>query len=167
MWFASTLYDPFHADRERLRRGRYGVIETREGRLHAIHLRAWPKIVSGFESEWLGRRFHENRSGDLCLLFYNQPLRFSQFLALTYTVSGSGCSFATARRAAETLDEVARLKRTDALLCDAWNLRISDRLLARWGWEPHKPQRWHRNYIKRFYGHYPPQRQQVRELVRC
>jgi hypothetical protein len=23
------------------------------------------------------------------------------------------------------------------------------------GWEPHKPQRWHRNFIRRFYGVYP------------
>ena len=27
--------------------------------------------------------------------------------------------------------------------------------MARLGWEPHKPQRWHRNYIRRFYGTYP------------
>jgi hypothetical protein len=27
--------------------------------------------------------------------------------------------------------------------------------LARFGWEPHKPQRWHRNFIRRFYGVYP------------
>ena len=32
---------------------------------------------------------------------------------------------------------------------------ISDRLLARLGWEAHKPQRWHRNYIRRYYGEYP------------
>ena len=32
---------------------------------------------------------------------------------------------------------IARLKGSDAILCDASNLRISDRLLARWGWTPH------------------------------
>ena len=53
------------------------------------------------------------------------------------------------------LDQIARLKRTDALLCDIAGSRISDRLMSRFGWEPHKPQRWHRNYIKRFYGQYP------------
>jgi hypothetical protein len=26
---------------------------------------------------------------------------------------------------------------------------MSDRLLARFGWQPHKPQRWHRNFIRR------------------
>jgi hypothetical protein len=54
------------------------------------------------------------------------------------------------------LDEIARLKRSDALLCDVSNWRISERLMARFGWEPHCPSRWHRHYIKRFYGEYPP-----------
>ncbi len=27
--------------------------------------------------------------------------------------------------------------------------------MDRLGWEPHKPQRWHRNFIRRFYGQYP------------
>jgi len=54
------------------------------------------------------------------------------------------------------LDEIARIKRSDALLTDASNLRISDRLLARWGWVPHTSSRWHRHHIKRFYGNYPP-----------
>lgn len=166
MWLTRTLLDPFDADCGRLRAGRYGVIEVRAGRLHAIHLRWWPKIVSALESEYWGRRYHDARPGDHCLLYYNQPWRFPGFLALTYVLSSRDCTFATAHRAAETLDEVARVKRTDALLCDAWNTRISDRLLTRWGWEPHKPQRWHRNYIKRFYGSYPPaSRSEPRELA--
>jgi hypothetical protein len=156
MWFARRLNDPFGSQREALRRGRYGVIETAGGRLQAIYLRPWPKIVSALETEWLARRWHEGRPGDRCLLYYNQPRRYSSFLALTFVISHRDATFATFRRATEILDEVARVKRSDAILCDAWNLRISDRLLARWGWEPHKPQRWHRNYIKRFYGHYPP-----------
>ncbi len=156
MWFFRTLLDPFGAQRETLRRGRYGVIEIRRGRLWAVHLRLWPRMVTVVDAEWLGRRYHQSRPGDRCLLYYNQPRRCPSFLALVFVVSGRGCTFATFRRSLEVLDEVARLKRSDAIVCDAWNGRISDRLLARWGWEPHKPQRWHRNYIKRFYGVYPP-----------
>ena len=40
-------------------------------------------------------------------------------------------------------------KNADALLCDAANLKISDRLLARFGWEAHAPMLGHRNFIKR------------------
>lgn len=53
------------------------------------------------------------------------------------------------------LDEIARIKQTDALLADVLNFRISPRMLARYGWASHKPSRWHRHYIKRFYGSYP------------
>ena len=77
------------------------------------------------------------------------------FLALRYVVSTSGTSYRTFRAALTILDEIAQIKRIDAIVCDASNLRISDRLLARLGWEAHKPQRWHRNYIRRFYGEYP------------
>jgi hypothetical protein len=155
MLFAKACPDPFGADSHRIACGRYGVIETQAGRLSAIHLRAWPKIASALESEWWGRRYHERRAGDRCLLYYNQPRRCPNYLALTYIQSSRDTSFASFRRALQTLDDVARLKRSDAILCDAWNLRISDRLFARWGWESHKPQAWHRNFIKRFYGVYP------------
>ncbi|MEX0678144.1 MAG: hypothetical protein WD063_13765 [Pirellulales bacterium] len=155
MFLTHTLYDPFGADRDALRRGRYGVIEIRDGRLWAIHLRRWPKIVSVLDVDWFGRRDHETKPGDRCLLYYNQPRRCSNFLALVFVVSHRDSTLATFRRSLAVLDLVARAKRTDAILCDVWNLRISDRLLARGGWEPHKPQRWHRNYIKRFYGQYP------------
>jgi hypothetical protein len=77
------------------------------------------------------------------------------FLALKYIVSTTGTSYRTFRAALVVLDAIAALKRIDAIVCDASNFRLSDRLMARLGWEPHKPQRWHRNYIRRFYGTYP------------
>ena len=158
--FSRTLPHPF-AESEALRRGRYGVIEVANGRLVAIHLRPWPKIVSALEAEWRGRRWHARKPGDRCLVYYNQPRRFSNFLALQYVVSQRDCTLATLRCALQVLDEVACVKRTDAILCDARNPRISGRLLARCGWEPHHPQRWHRHYIKRFYGLYPAPRTEM------
>ena len=125
------------------------------GELVAIHLRRWPKLISGVEAIWLGGRVHHGRAGDRCLIYYNQPRRLPNFLAIPYFVSHRDCTLATFNRALEVLDLVAEVKRIDALVCDVWNRRISARLLARWGWEPHQPSRWHRNYIKRFYGQYP------------
>ncbi len=156
--FGRKLSDPFGADLARLRRGRYGVIDVVDGRLQAIYLRRWPKLISALEIEWLGRRRHRTMPGDRCLLYFNQPRRHANYLALKYVVSQRDCRFATVRRAVELLDEIARRKQSGAILCDVWNLRISERVLARWGYVPHKPQRWHRNYIKRFYGEYPPAR---------
>jgi hypothetical protein len=164
-WFTRTLVDPF-ADCESLRRGRYGVIETHAGRLESIRLRLWPKIATAIEANWSGRQYHRGQPGDRCWLYYNQPRAFRNFLALKYVVSQRDCTLATFHRAMEVLDEVARVKGTDAVLCDAWNLRISDRLLARWGWEPHKPGGWHRHFIKRFYGVYPAERAEVRRAAK-
>ncbi|MBI3837424.1 MAG: hypothetical protein HY288_05770 [Planctomycetia bacterium] len=163
--FSRTLSDPF-AHCESLRRGRYGVIETQNGQLVSIRLRPWPKIATALEASLGGQRCHGGQPGDRCWLYYNQPRAFPNFLALRYVVSQRECTLATFRRALVVLDEVARVKQTDAILCDAWNLRISDRLLARWGWEPHKPSRWHRHFIKRFYGVYPAERAEVRATAR-
>jgi hypothetical protein len=150
-----TITD-FDAGRERIRARRYGVIETCSGRLWAIHLRPWPKLVAWPEL-WplVGPRYHGRGEADRCLLYYNQPRRMPSFLALKYIVSTRGTSYRTFRAALTVLDTVAELKRTDAIVCDAANPRLSDRLLARLGWQPHKPQRWHRNFIRRFYGTYP------------
>jgi len=53
------------------------------------------------------------------------------------------------------MDEIARIKGSDAVLSEAFNWRISSRLAERWGWVRHKPSRWRRHFIKRFYGSYP------------
>ena len=138
-----------------LQTGRYGVIETTGARLCAIHLRWWPKLFSWPEVWPVGASYHARGQRDRCLLYYNQPRGHSNFLALKYVVTTPGTSYATFRAALTTLDAIAQLKQSDAILCDAFNSRLSDRFLRRMGWEPHKPQRWHRNFIKRFYGNYP------------
>lgn len=141
---------------EVLRRRRYGVIEAAGGRFRRVLLRPLPKLVSVPEIRLLGRWVHRHRALDRCLLYYNQPWRFPNFLAVKYVVSARGTTLGTALRVLEVLDEIARLKRTDALLGAVINGRLSARLLARWGWQPHCPSRRQRHYIKRFYGRYPP-----------
>jgi hypothetical protein len=142
-------------DVDLIQSGRYGVIEMIDGTFSALHFRPWPKVVSVLDVMWFGPRYHERTFGNRCLVYYKQPRRFSNFLALTYVLSTRDCTLATFHGGLEVLDEIARLKEADAIVCDAWNSRISDRLLARGGWEPHTSSRWHRNYIKRFYGEYP------------
>jgi hypothetical protein len=153
-WLTETISD-LETGRERLRAPSHGVIETVGGELRAIHLRSWPKLVSWTELWPLGPRYHARGDADRCLLYFNQPRRMPNFLALRYVVSTGGTTYRTFRAALTVLDAIAEIKQIDAIVCDAANVRISDRLLARLGWEPHKPQRWHRNFIRRFYGEYP------------
>lgn len=154
IWPIETIAD-LAAGCERIRAHRYGVIETAGGELRSVHLRAWPKLLAAPELTPLGPKYHQRGEVDRCLLYYNQPRRMPNFLALKYIVTTFGTSFRTFRAALTALDAVAEMKRIDAIVCDAANMRLSDRVMARLGWEPHKPQRWHRNFIRRFYGVYP------------
>lgn len=150
----ATIDDLPSAD-DLLRRGRHGVIEAVGGQFRRVQLRPWPAMVSLPYVLLAGAWQHRHASGDRCLLYYNQPRRYPNFLALQYIISSRGGSLASIYRALDVLGEIARIKRSDALLADVTNARISARLLARLGWEAHCPSRWHRNYIKRFYGVYP------------
>ena len=155
MWPIFETITSLEEGLDSLRHRRYGVIEARDGQFHRVVFRPLPKVASLLELVLLGRPWHRRHLGDRCLLYYNQPWRFPNFLSVTYLLSGRGTTLATVRRALETLEKIARLKRTDALLCDVASTRISHRLLARCGYEPHCPSVWHRHYIKRFYGAYP------------
>ncbi|MDZ4657358.1 MAG: hypothetical protein SH868_07230 [Bythopirellula sp.] len=138
-----------------IRDTRYAVIETCGGELQAIHLRRFPKLISWPEIWPVASGYHAQGATDRCLLYYNQPRSCLNFLALKYVVSSPRTSYATLLAAVGTLDAIGAAKQIDAILCDAANSRLSDRLLVRHGWEKHKPARWHRNFIKRFYGEYP------------
>ena len=138
-----------------LRRRRYGVVEVSRGELVRVRFRPYPKLISLPEIFVADRLVHRRRSGDRLTLYYNQPRRFSNFLAVVSMVSERGTSVASFRAACGLMDAIAEIKGTDALLCDVSSRRISDRLMRRGGWEPHAPSLWHRNYIKRFYGVYP------------
>ncbi len=143
-------------DADLIRRRRYGIIEIREGRLARVMFRPWPTLISLPEVWWLGGGYHEHATGDCCRLYFNQPRSASNYLALMYAVSSGDARYATIRRAAQVLDEVARIKHSDAIVCEASNARISDRLLMRCGWERHLLDSPRRHWIKRFYGSYGP-----------
>ena len=143
-----TIYD-LEAGASSLVRRRYGVIHVAGGEFKQVNLRPFPTRDWALQSHWLGHWQHRFHAGDWCRLYYQQPRGFDNFLSLTYVVSGAQATFATFRRAVETFDRIGALKQVDALLCDAANQRISSRLLERWGWEPHAPMAFARNYIKR------------------
>ena len=107
------------------------MIEVIDGQFHRVLLRPWPKILVGPEVLWFGKWLHQRRHGDRLLLYYNQPWRFPNFLALAYALSARETSMRSIRVGLEVLDEIARLKKSDALLCDVGNWRISERFMQR------------------------------------
>jgi hypothetical protein len=139
-----------NAGEETLLRRRHGVIDVQNGRLCGVHLRPWPKLVSLVGVVW-GNCSHRYLPGDRMRLYYDQPRSCPNFLALKFAISSCDTTLKTALLSLQILDEIARIKRSDAILLDATNFRLSSRMLARFGWEAHAPSRWHRNYIKRLY----------------
>jgi hypothetical protein len=153
-----ALFETVHNLRSRaalLQRRPYGVIVVESGRLQAIHLRPWPKVFAAPDLLGSARGFSRRATGDRCWLYYNQPCRHRRFLALKFVVSSREATFSTLRSTLVVLDEIARIKGTDAILAEVRNVRISERFLRRWGWESHLPTSGRRHYIKRFYGTYP------------
>lgn len=149
MPFCQTITD-LTANRDLVRTKRYGVIETSAAKLTSLTLRPWPKSFSMRELIPVTDRWKPRGPADQCRLYYNQPRGHSSFIALRYVECTEGTSYATFRAALAVLDEVAAIKASHALLCDAANSRLSERFLKRQGWEPHAPQWMRRNFIKRF-----------------
>lgn len=151
------------AQRAELLAGRYGVIDVFDGQFRQITLRPWPKIVSLWESLGWGEYLHQHRRGDRCRLFYNQPRGSEKYLAFKYFLTTRGTSLRSFHTALETLDQVAQINRSDAIVCEAANLRLSERIMRRYGWEHHTSSP--RNYIKRFYGVYPTRHAKTNEAA--
>ena len=104
-----------------LRQGRYGLIEAADGQFRRVAIRPFPKLVSVPGILLIGGWRHRRQAGDRICLYYNQPRRFPNFLAIKYVESARDTSIATLTRAMAVLDLIARIKQSDALLCDVAN----------------------------------------------
>jgi hypothetical protein len=131
---------------------RNGRIVMKDGCLVAIRRRFWPTPAS-IARVWLQTRFNRG-TRDECTLEYRSA-RPGGFIVLDYIHSGPQTQLATFRGACQILDEIARLRGAVAILAHVSTDAISDRLLRRWGWEPHANHMAGRHWIKRFYDGYP------------
>lgn len=138
-----------------LRRRPYGMIEAANGKLVKIQLKPWPKLASLMEAHWIQRMKTRRHQNDVCRLFYNQPMGHRNYLALAYVESSFKTSLKTLYATLDSLNQIAFLKRSDAILCELTNSRLTDRFMVRRGWERHMEHKSSRHWIKRFYGNYP------------
>jgi hypothetical protein len=155
-WFVRI--DDIEAERERVRQARYGMIEAVAGQFRQLQLRPWPKLVSGVEAMWIGGATHARKQRDRVRFWYSQPFGHNHYLILSYAVSEMGTSALTLRAAFRVLDRIAEFKKCDAILCEASNPRLNDRIMKYWGFERHMPNARRKHYIRRFYGEFPAPR---------
>jgi hypothetical protein len=141
--FIETIRD-VESNQETLRRRPYGIIEAAQGKLVKIQLKPWPKIASLMEAHWIQRMKTRRYQYDVCRLFYNQPMGHRNYLTLAYVESSFKTSLKTFYVTLDTLNQIAYLKRSDAILAEVTNSRLTDRFMIRRGWErymEHKSQR--------------------------
>ena len=143
------------ANQETLRKRPYGVIEAVKGQFVRVQLRPWPKYASLLEAHWLQAMKSKRLEQDVCRIFYNQPMGHRNYLTLSYVESSLNTQLKTCYKALDVLTQIAFIKRSDAILAEVTNNRISDRFMIRRGWERHMEDKRKRHWIKRFYGTYP------------
>lgn len=138
---------------EELRRWRCGRIIMAAGELVEIQRLPWPMSASIVQAWW--QNGFGRRQEDRCVLDYHQPLGMPTFLTLDYVRSGSRTCYKTFAGASHLLDEIARIRNSQAIVAHVTNTNISDRLLKRLGWERHLAHWRGRHWIKRFHDGYP------------
>lgn len=132
---------------------RRGVIVVSGGELKSIRKRYWPQVGSSARI-WWDAKFRSVQT-DTCWLYYSSTRAIPGFVTLDYVRSGQHTTLRTFRGAVLVLDEIARRRQAVALFAHVGTTAISDRLLRRWGWEPHAQHLSGRHWVKRFYDGYP------------
>jgi len=136
---------------ETLRTWKRGRITMCDGALVSIRRRRLT-ISASIARVWIQARWKPGNR-DQCILDYRAS-RLDGFMVLEFIQSGPSTQLATFRGACQILDEVAKLRRAVAILAHVSTDAITDRLLRRWGWEPHAGNLSGRHWIKRFYDGY-------------
>lgn len=156
---------PLRSDRDdwsRVKLRSSGMIVAQAGRFDELLLFWLPRHTTVWRV-WFDQRCRRLPQ-DQCRIYYRQPFAAPTYLTLDYFVSGLKTSVKTVDAALRTLDRVAELKRSDAIVAQLKNSRLSSRLLKRYGWERHLGGESSPHIIRRFYGNYPSSVARLREL---
>ncbi len=149
----SMLVTDIRDDSQRavIRGWRRGRITMRGGKLVSIAPRWW-SLPTSIARVWWQERFRPG-AVDQCQLDYRSS-RLGGFIVVDFIQSGPGTQLDTFRGACQMLDEIACIREAVAIVAHVSTTSISDRLLRRWGWQPHAHGLSGRHWIKRFYDGY-------------
>jgi hypothetical protein len=128
-------------------RWRYGEVETCEGQVTGLYARWWPRI--GSELDVAMDNYLSQLRENSARFYYAFPLRSPGYMTILYAHSGPRTSYATLYRGIETMDAIAKLRRTNAIVCQATNAKLEERTMNRWGYVRHALALGDNHYIKR------------------
>lgn len=84
-----------------------------------------------------------------CRFFYSFPWRTPGFMAVNYMTSGEQTNYRTMLLGVQILEQIARHKKSNAIVCQAYSDRLSERLMHRWGYVRHALSIGDNHYIRR------------------
>lgn len=145
--FGLSNVDSIHGSHDRIRTWRYGEVEVSNGEVVAIYPRWWPRVGSQWES-WQDS-VHRTLPTDSCRAYYAFPRRAPGFMSVLYARSGPGTQYKSIARAASAMDEIARIRDAQAIVCQMISERGTERLMKRWGYVRHAFSLGDNHYIKR------------------
>ena len=117
---------------DKIRSWNYGELELSDGNLIGIYPRWWPRIASQWEA--FQDSYIRTLRADFCRAYYAFPRRAPGFMSVLYAKSGPNTQYKTLYRAVLVIDEIARLKDADAIVCQTISSRASERLMNRCGY---------------------------------
>lgn len=147
-WFLPSVpgvdgYEPSIA------RWRYGTITVRSGKIHSVQARWWPRWGSVYGA--MMDRVVRQLPLDECRFYYAFPLRSPGFLSLLYVHAGDKTSYRTFHQGIVAMDCIARIRGAQAIVCEVTNDRLTESMMARWGYVPHARSLGDHHYIRRFH----------------
>ncbi|CAD73097.1 hypothetical protein RB3276 [Rhodopirellula baltica SH 1] len=148
MWIRRS-FSKIESNENAISRIRCGRIVMRDGRLERIE-QHWARSPISVAQVWWQAKFGK-LEGDICCLDFHVPRGMSAFVTLDYVRSGNATRYATAIGASKVLDEIARLRKSYAIVAHVSNARITDRHLERAGWERHLLDWPGRHFIRRMH----------------
>ena len=132
---------------EKIRSWNYGELELSDGRLIRIVPRWWPRLGSQWEA--FQDNYIRTLPVDFCRAYYAFPRRAPGFMSVLYAQSGPKTQYKTLYRAVVVMDEIAKLRDAQAIVCQTISPRASERLMNRWGYIRHAQSLGENHFIKR------------------
>jgi hypothetical protein len=145
--FGLSSVASIHGNQDRIRSWRYGEVELSNGEIVAIYSRWWPRFGSQWEA-WQDS-YHRTLPANSCRAYYAFPHSAPGFMSVLYARSGPGTQYRTISRAASAMDEIARIRGAQAIVCQVVSERGTERLMKRWGYVRHAFSLGDNHYIKR------------------
>jgi hypothetical protein len=125
----------------------HGVIVVQPDHSVQLFSRYWPRWPSRL-GQWMDERWRRLPTGQV-RIYFNQPRLSPGFLVLAYAQAGKQATLPTLRLSLNILEEIARRRNMQAIVCQATAVKLNERVMNYFGYDRHAATLGPNHYIKR------------------